>query len=112
MDTLEGCAIISDTNGRNEGKGFTLRRRFALLHFRFSAKSQSFKRIPDRSFRTYDDITHFQYIKKNSRYQAPAVVGIEVKDYNDFHLLVKRMKAKGYYGEYLNEKPQLFQYLV
>ncbi len=59
-----------------------------------------------------DDITHFQYTKKNSRYQAPAVVGIEVKDYNDFHLLVKRMKAKGYYGEYLNEKPQLFQYLV
>lgn len=59
-----------------------------------------------------DDITHFQYTKKNSRYQAPAVVGIEVKDLHDFHLLVKRMKTKGYYGEYLNEKPQLFQYLV
>ncbi|APD06417.1 threonine ammonia-lyase [Flavobacteriaceae bacterium UJ101] len=59
-----------------------------------------------------DDITHFQYTKKNSRFQAPAVVGIEVKDSKDFNLLVKRMKEKGYYGEYLNEKPQLFQYII
>lgn len=59
-----------------------------------------------------DDITHFQYTKKNSRFQAPAVVGIEVREPADFNLLVQRMKKKGYYGEYLNEKPQLFQYLV
>ena len=59
-----------------------------------------------------DDITHFQYTKKNSRFQAPAVVGIELKKMSDLEILIGKMKEKGYYGEYLNEKPQLFQYLV
>ncbi|WP_190808868.1 threonine ammonia-lyase IlvA [Flagellimonas sp. S3867] len=59
-----------------------------------------------------DDITHFEYSKKSSRENAPAVVGIELKSSNDLEPLIQRMKANNFFGDYLNDKPDLFQYLV
>ncbi|APG59203.1 threonine ammonia-lyase IlvA [Christiangramia salexigens] len=59
-----------------------------------------------------DDITHFEYSKKHHRENGPAVVGIELNNPADFEPLVERMKRKNFYGEYLNDKPNLFQFLV
>ncbi len=59
-----------------------------------------------------DDITFFEYTKKHNRDNGPAVVGIELKSPDDFTPLVNRMKEKSFFGEYLNEKPALFQFLV
>ncbi len=59
-----------------------------------------------------DDITHFEYSKKSSRENAPAVVGIELKDPKDLDPLVQRMKENNFFGDYLNDKPDLFQYLI
>ena len=59
-----------------------------------------------------DDITYFEYAKKNSRARSSAVVGIELKSPHDFQPLIKRMKELGFYGEYLNDSPQLFQFLI
>jgi threonine dehydratase len=59
-----------------------------------------------------DDITHFEYSKKSSRENAPAVVGIELKSPDDLQPLIDRMKANNFFGDYLNDKPHLFQYLV
>lgn len=59
-----------------------------------------------------DDIAHFEYSKKSSRENASAVVGIELKDPGDLEALVDRMKANNFYGDYLNDKPDLFQYLI
>lgn len=59
-----------------------------------------------------DDIVFFEYSKKTSREQGPAVVGIELKSPKDFEPLVKRMKEKKFFGEYLNDKPVLFEFLV
>jgi threonine dehydratase len=59
-----------------------------------------------------DDITHFEYSKKSSRENAPAVVGIELKSSEDLEPLIQRMKARHFFGDYLNNKPDLFQYLV
>ncbi|WP_067034519.1 threonine ammonia-lyase [Allomuricauda sp. CP2A] len=59
-----------------------------------------------------DDITHFEYSKKSSRENAPAVVGIELKSSADLEPLIQRMKANNFFGDYLNDKPDLFQYLV
>ncbi|MGD9930726.1 MAG: threonine ammonia-lyase [Mangrovibacterium sp.] len=59
-----------------------------------------------------DDITHFEYTKKNSREKGPAFVGIELTDKNDFEGLVQRMAEHGFVYEYVNEKPDLFQYLI
>ena len=59
-----------------------------------------------------DDITHFEYSKKSSRENAPAVVGIELKNPEDLQPLIKRMKTNNFYGDYINDKPDLFEYLV
>jgi threonine dehydratase len=59
-----------------------------------------------------DDITHFEFSKKNYRNSAPAVVGIELLQASDFDLLVKRMKKHKFKFQYLNDKPDLFQFLV
>ena len=59
-----------------------------------------------------DDIAYFEYTKKHNRDKGPAVVGIELEKKEDFEPLVKRMKQKGFLGEYLNENPELFQFLI
>lgn len=59
-----------------------------------------------------DDITYFQYTKKTNRENGAAVVGLELKSQDDFEPLVKRMKDHNFYGDYLNNKPDLFQFLV
>jgi threonine dehydratase len=59
-----------------------------------------------------DDITHFEYTKKNNRANGSAVVGLELKSSKDLTPLVKRMKDGNFYGDYLNDKPDLFQFLV
>lgn len=59
-----------------------------------------------------DDITFFEYTKKNSRARSAALVGIELKNKEDFSPMVKRMKELGFLGEYLNDNPQLFQFLI
>ena len=59
-----------------------------------------------------DDISYFEYTKKHNRDKGPAVVGIELDSKDDFEPLVTRMKEKGFLSEYLNEKPELFQFLI
>ena len=59
-----------------------------------------------------DDITHFEYTKKTSRNNGAAVVGLELKSADDLEPLIARMKRHNFYGDYLNDKPDLFQFLV
>jgi threonine dehydratase len=59
-----------------------------------------------------DDITHFQYTKKTNRENGSAVVGIQLKSAADLEPLIARMKEHNFYGDYLNNKPELFQFLV
>jgi threonine dehydratase len=55
---------------------------------------------------------YFEYSKKTSREKGPAIVGIELKRKEDFEPLLKRMKEKQFFGEYLNDNEELFNYLV
>lgn len=59
-----------------------------------------------------DDITHFQYTKKTNRENGSAVVGIQLKSATDLEPLIAKMKQRNFYGDYLNNKPDLFQFLV
>ena len=59
-----------------------------------------------------DDITHFEYVKKTSREQGPALVGIELKDKEEFEPLIERMKQTRIPYEYINDRQDLFQFLV
>lgn len=59
-----------------------------------------------------DDITHFEYTKKNSRETGLAIVGIELSDPSDFEGLRQRMQALDYLESYLNENPDVLNMLV
>ena len=59
-----------------------------------------------------DDITFFEYSKKTNRENGPAVVGIELVKQEDLAPLLARMKERKFYGEYLNDKPNLFEFLI
>lgn len=59
-----------------------------------------------------DDITHFEYTKKTNRENGAAVVGIELKSPNNLEPLITKMKERNFYGDYLNDSPDLFRFLV
>ncbi|SFQ17817.1 L-threonine ammonia-lyase [Flavobacterium akiainvivens] len=59
-----------------------------------------------------DDITHFEYTKKNSKEKGTAVVGIELKQASDFDMLLSNMKERGFYVDYLNNQLHLLNLLV
>lgn len=86
-----------------------------LKHYfivRFPQRAGALKEFVTEILGPNDDITFFEYSKKNNRENAPAVVGVQLKSAQDFSPLVERMKSHGFYGDYLNEKPDLFQYLI
>ncbi|HZG56569.1 MAG TPA: threonine ammonia-lyase IlvA [Paenibacillus sp.] len=59
-----------------------------------------------------DDITRFEYTKKSSKENGPALVGIELKSPSDYEPLVSRMREKGISFLTLKDHPDLFQLLV
>jgi len=59
-----------------------------------------------------DDITYFQFIKKNNRDVGPVVVGLEVKNENDIQAIKGKMNSKGFQFEYLNENNPLLALLI
>ena len=86
-----------------------------LLHYfivRFPQRAGALKEFVAEVLGPKDDITFFEYSKKNNRSNGPAVVGIEIKNSDDFDSLVERMKSKGFFGDYINNKPDLFQFLI
>lgn len=86
-----------------------------LKHYfivRFPQRAGALRTFVDVVLGPTDDITHFEYSKKTNREKGPAVIGIEVQNKNDFNGLIKRMEENGFIFEYLNEKPDLFQFLI
>ena len=59
-----------------------------------------------------DDITHFEYSKKTNRTFGYALVGILLKNKKDISKIIKKLEENGLLGEYLNNKPHLFEYLI
>ncbi|MDC7994372.1 threonine ammonia-lyase IlvA [Altibacter sp. HG106] len=92
----------------------------ALLHaqlkhyfiVKFPQRAGALRQFLDQILDSEDDITHFEYTKKTNRENGAAVVGIEISHPSKLQPLISRMKANGFYGDYLNSKPELFQFLV
>jgi threonine dehydratase len=86
-----------------------------LKHYfivRFPQRSGALRTFVDVVLGPNDDITHFEYSKKTNREKGPAVIGIELQKKEDFDGLINRMQENGFIYEYLNEKPDLFQFLI
>jgi threonine dehydratase len=59
-----------------------------------------------------DDITLFEYVKKNNRETGPALVGIELADREDLASLLERMEASALHIEPLPAGSPAFRFLV
>lgn len=58
------------------------------------------------------DITRFEYIKKNNRDSGPALVGIELKNREEYPLLIERMVDNMVEYIEINKDPNLFHLLI
>lgn len=59
-----------------------------------------------------DDITRFEFIKKTSKENGPALVGIELKNAGDYPALLQRMQENRFEVIEINKDATLFEYLV
>lgn len=78
----------------------------------FPQRAGALREFLDKVLGPYDDITRFEYTKKSNKDNGPALVGIELKDRNDYEPLVERMTKKGFQFVELNKDPVLFNLLI
>ncbi|WP_338406926.1 threonine ammonia-lyase IlvA [uncultured Flavobacterium sp.] len=86
-----------------------------LMHYfmiQFPQRPGSLKEFVNEILGPDDDITYFQFAKKNSREVGPAVVGLELRNKNDISIIKTKMVNKGFDFKYLNEKQDLFTQLI
>lgn len=120
-DKIRGKSVVCVVSGSNNDitRMEEIRER-SLLHegfkhyfiIRFPQRAGALLNFVQNILGPKDDITHFSYQKKNNREAGPAVIGIELSDKKDFNHLVKRMDKHDIIYEYLNDKQDLFGFLV
>ncbi|TWI58919.1 threonine ammonia-lyase IlvA [Halalkalibacter nanhaiisediminis] len=59
-----------------------------------------------------DDITRFEYTKKNNKSNGPVLIGIELKSVEDYEPLINRLKKKGFDYQEINKDENLFNLLI
>lgn len=86
-----------------------------LMHYfmiQFPQRPGALKEFVNDILGPDDDITYFQFAKKNSREVGSVVVGLELKNPNDIHAIKTNMNTKGFEYQYLNERHDLFTQLI
>ena len=120
-DEIKGKNVVCLVSGSNNDITRTEEiKELALLHaglkhyfiIRFPQRAGALKEFISEVLGPEDDITHFEYSKKHNRNLGPAVIGIELKNADSLEDLKKRMIDRNFFGEYLNNKPDLFQYII
>ncbi len=120
-DKIRGKKVVCILSGSNNDitRSEEIRERALLYeglkHYfivRFPQRAGALREFLNDVLGPNDDITHFEYTKKHNREKGPAIVGIELKKKSDLQELMTRMMDKKFYGEYLNDNPDLFQVLL
>ena len=86
-----------------------------LKHYfivRFPQRPGALKLFVNNVLGPGDDITRFEFIKKTSKENGPALVGIELKNAEDYPALMQRMAAHRFDVIEINRDQTLFEYLV
>ncbi len=120
-DKIKGKNVVCVVSGNNNDITRTeeIKERSLLFeglkHYfivRFPQRAGALREFLENVLGPDDDITHFEYSKKNNREKGPALVGIEISRPQDLKPLLDRMKAGNFAHEYLNENSDLFHYLI
>jgi threonine dehydratase len=78
----------------------------------FAQRPGALRRFLDDALGPDEDITLFEYVKKNNREFGPALVGIELAEAEQLGPLLERMTGLGLNYEHLDSKHPLRQFLV
>ncbi|WP_339062975.1 threonine ammonia-lyase IlvA [Tepidibacillus marianensis] len=78
----------------------------------FPQRAGALREFIDEVLGINDDITRFEYTKKNNKDNGPALVGIELKNKEDYHSLIERMHKKSVSYIEINKDEKLFHLLI
>lgn len=78
----------------------------------FPQRAGALREFLDEVLGPDDDITTFEYTKKNNKESGPGLVGIELKRREDYSGLVQRMERKGFSYTEVNKDSTLFNLLI
>ncbi len=78
----------------------------------FPQRAGALKEFVNHVLGPNDDITFFQYTKKNSREKGPALVGIELKSKKDYEKLIQQMEEYEITYTSRNDHPHLFDLII
>ena len=120
-DQIKGKRVVCLVSGNNNDITRTeeIKERSLLFeglkHYfiiRFPQRAGALREFLQHVLGPEDDITHFEYSKKNNREKGPALVGIEIQNKENLDSLISRLEERKFTFEYLNQNSDLFQYLI
>lgn len=120
-DKIKGKNVVCIVSGSNNdlGRMDEIRNRSLLYegmkHYfivNFPQRAGALREFLDEVLGPNDDITHFEYTKKTSKEYGPALVGIELKQKEDYEPLMERMKKHKFDYTSINKDPNLFNYFL
>lgn len=86
-----------------------------LKHYflvRFAQRPGALKEFVNHVLGEHDDITRFEYMQKHNKETGPALVGVELRNKEDYDRLLSNMKKFLINYTELNKDDTLFSYLV
>jgi threonine dehydratase len=120
-DKIKGKTVVCVVSGSNNDIERTaeIKERSllyeGLMHYfmiQFPQRPGALKEFVNDILGPNDDITYFQFAKKNSREVGSVVVGLELKNKKDIVNIKTNMVAKGFEFQYLNENQDLYTQLI
>ena len=120
-DQIKGKTVVCMVSGGNndisrmqEIKEKSLLYEGLLYYFivNFPQRAGALREFLDEVLGENDDISRFEYTKKNNKEKGPALVGIELKYKNDYQGLIDRMNKKGFSFVEVNKNNNLFNLLI
>ncbi|WP_078432875.1 threonine ammonia-lyase IlvA [Metabacillus halosaccharovorans] len=120
-DQIKGKNVVCVVSGGNNdiGRMQEIKERSmmyeGLQHYfivNFPQRAGALREFLDEVLGQNDDINRFEYTKKNNKDKGPALVGIELKQKEDYEPLLQRMKKKGFYYKEVNKDSNLFHLLI
>lgn len=86
-----------------------------LKHYfivRFAQRPGALREFVNEILGPGDDIVRFEFIQKHNKENGPALIGIEVKNREDYQALIGRMQTQRLNFTVVNQDENLFEYLV
>lgn len=120
-EEIKGKSVVCVISGGNNdiGRMQEIKERSklyeGLLYYfivNFPQRAGALREFLDEVLGPTDDITRFEYTKKNNKENGPALVGIELQRKENYNDLIERLNKKGFSYTEVNKDQDLFNLLI